>query len=316
MRSLLAGWVTHHATGPTMAFVGFVLFCLGPVFHDHRPIWYPGSQIVAGLITVLGLWMILYAWHVDFRRRNSELVDVVKQLELAKIRSDVAQMASPGSDTIREMTRKAFMSLLDKNLPTLVRTLRDFHQEEKKEVDFDDSYLANNSLVELLELLPDGSVWFGMSRVAGDSWESEHLKSFLLKSRSRSRAGTILMRRLYVHETDELLVPLATIDAERRASVDLRQLKVAEGDLDATAPPDVSLVWKPTRSLASGPNITGHNLGSLVNGPDYEPVGALEFDLGVRSSLVRVTVYAPDADRFLELQESFQHYWEQAAEVS
>lgn len=308
----IARLASHYATAPTIAFLGFVLFAVSPVVPKNFQL---ALQVVAGLTTVLGLWMILYAWHADFLKRNSELRDVVKQLELAKIRSDVSKMAAANNDTIREMSRHLFASLLDRNLPALVRALRDFHEEEKK-IDLEDSYLANNSLVKLLELLPDGSVWFGISRVAGDSWESNHLKSFLVQSRSRSKTGSILMRRLYVHETDELLVPSATIEAEQNALVELRQLKVGEESFDTSAPPDVSLVWKRIKPLPEGQTIPRDDLDRLVDGDDYEPVGALEFDLGVRSSLVRVTVYAPDADRFLELRENFQHYWQASSPVS
>ena len=268
-------------------------------------------SVVGAAVTIVGLWLLLQAWWDHTRRHSAKLEKVMCHLESEDVRYAVSRMSELNPDLVRAAARNAVLRMMDDNLPALREDLREFHGSGGK-LELADAYLANTILRELLDKLPAGSVWLGISRVTGAEWDGEHLKEFLTNARVRTRSNEIHMHRIYAYTSDHECTPVPpeTIELERQASVELRRLKF-DGNNRNDVPPDVSLVWKrrrgnPTDSGDGGaPDLDDDGI-PLPGG--YDPVGALEFETVSNGSLVKVTVHSPDSWRYLDLVEAYRRF--------
>jgi len=115
----------------------------------------------------------------------------------AVLESTGGNSGNESSEPIHKMARNALISLLAGPYTTLVQDLNRFSSKGSDHLTFDSRRLAELSTAELVELLPPGSVWCGITRVASKAWQGEALQRYLLRSRQKVRGGEMKMFRIY-----------------------------------------------------------------------------------------------------------------------
>lgn len=222
--------------------------------------------------------------------------------------------AAASAEPIRAMAPRALIALLTDPYAELVRDVSRFSHGSSNSLTLDGRRLAERATAELVEKLPPGSVWCGITRVATRAWQGEALQIYLQRSRAKVKNGKMKMFRLYVvnkEDEDNSALTMQIAD-DRRAGIVARY--ASPEDYNA---PDITLAWRPARS---GPKRTEH--GSVANrdkdafevlddARQYRPVGLLENEVRC-GSVVRLTARAPDSAEFPAYFGRFKTYWENA----
>lgn len=231
----------------------------------------------------------------------------------AVLESAARHAGTASSEPIRAMAPKALIALLTGPYTELVRDVSRFSDRNSNDLTLDGRRLAEQATAELVEKLPPGSVWCGITRVATRAWQGEALQSYLQRSRTKVKNGKLKMFRLYVvNKEDEHNSDLTRqVEDDREAGI---VAKYASSKDDA---PDITLAWRPARQKRER---TEHE--RLVDGDDvafdvlddveyYLPVGLLENDVRC-GSVVRLTARTADSAEFMAYFGEFRRYWKNA----
>ena len=223
-------------------------------------------------------------------------------------RLEITDIGDSQDDIMRKTAVFALTSHLDNTIQNLTEKIRHFQEDGNDSMVFENVDMIKRTPLELLKLLPNGSVWCGISRISESNWNDSILHDFVAVSRESCRQGKLMMYRVYATRGEELPVSESMIRDDQRMNVNLKQYIIPEGD--EKGPEDVSLVWKPFN-----PEIE-HNENSIPpNEARFKRVGALAFEIDRQNSLAKVTLYPARSVAFKNYLVRFERCWQGGRDI-
>jgi hypothetical protein len=176
-----------------------------------------------------------------------------------------------------------------------------------------DRSIAFLFLKELLELLPSGGVWFGVTHLTSPKvWRGKQLSEDFNNYRgnmwTRATAGDIRVFRIYYFSNAHDFHQMSTVlEDERNNGVLVRYM------IGGQPPPDMSLLWSPAapskRSHLELDGITSHSNIEAMKSRGFLPICGIKFDVRSHEQLNDVEVNDPDSDEFRTLLRKFTEAW-------
>lgn len=308
-RLSLDEWVV--AVGGFLSVVGQTLFAMGV-----------GSPQVSQTIRHFGFAIFITGIVLVIRDISKRLVELKNAQELAAHKSvidDVRYWAEASAPKWLHVSAASDVvhDLLSEYLPKLTDSLRKVRADPKVTIEVDDHSPIHDLMYRLGRTLPIGSVWMGItlleSKAAWDAPEGDRFRDF--KETMRSRAATHELRVLrlyYFHDSEALNALMNDMIEEARCRIDVRYLVGG-----ASVPPDISLLWVPSKRGAARPVAApaGPDILDAVKGPGYDPLCALEYATRGGTLLTRLAVHPVASQNFEKLYGRFARFWEKATLV-
>ena len=154
--------------------------------------------------------LIAFLIHLnDFAHKYSPLADRLTLLsdEIKSVQSNVARDATvisairavlnsqdlvPDGESealIKQVARRSLVSLFTVHYNRLAQELNNFSENQSTRARFNSARVAEQSTLELVERLPDHSIWCGTTRVVSNAWKGGALGAYLARSRARVNQG-------------------------------------------------------------------------------------------------------------------------------
>lgn len=173
-------------------------------------------------------------------------------------------------------------------------------------------HFLNDFLRKLVEELPQGSSWFGITHLT-EGWLKETAepgyRDFAETMQERCEARDLRVLRIYCYQKDKDLEALhAHLAQEKEKHLVVRTLSLSE-----FFPPDLSLIWPVVPSLTDpAPFENSLEPVRFFTDRKIEPVSALEFTAGAGRLLREFKIYVPRSPQVLFLQQQFAEAWRKA----
>ena len=278
---------------------------------------------IAFVLSGVELFLTMGRWNSQVASATSKVSDHASMVAEVRgmLRADAAILSTIRSvslDTIHEgseghqeyvrtMTGRALVHFLARDYSKYIDRLDAIIKDPHEKMELDDERLIGLSVEELERVLPNNSVWCGVSLVAAEEYESDTLKAFYSRSRAKVKNGELSMRILYVVGEKALWVSKEKAELDATSGVDVKTT--------GKTLKDMSLVWVP-RSTARKAKLEnqGADLFEVIE-EYYDPAVYLEFGLSM-GILRSMTVHPGSADAFGVAFEKFKEDWKSGQELS
>ena len=304
--------------GIVLAVAGVVIFFVnaaeGPLSHEIWGIVGPALTLAGFIYQLFLSGLKIESFSEEIKGYESKLDKAVEEVkrDLKIVASATEAFAASNEDTmpqneIQKMASESVNTFLRKYYKGLVRSVNEFHSDVEHCIEFDHRDLIVKSVVELERLLPDGSIWCGVSLISDSEWDDGALKDFLLRSRERAKRDKLFMFRVYAtpnHEVqdEDSISALAKDDQDSGVQV---QINKSSENLK-----DISLAWRPKE----GVKLSRKRIDSIKANPFekieefYDSVGLLVFDV-VDGRLRKLTAHSPGSIAFDTEYVRFKNAW-------
>lgn len=316
-----------------LAASGFFLGSLSLVGLQTDPNWLQISDFFLRAASILGFALAGAGLFVTMATWNENVLEMTKTVSQASadigshstmvdqvrgmLRGDTAVLSflkwlsfdtlyqstegSTSKEYVRAMVGRALVHFLARDYKKYVDRLETIIRDPKQVIEFDDERLIGLSLEELEALLPDGSIWCGVSLVAKEEAESDILKAFYARSRTKVSNGTLKMRVIYVIGEGASWVSRERAEEDSKKGV---QVRTTRKDLK-----DISLVWIPNPTTDASSNGEPTDLFDVIE--NHQPIALLEFELSM-GILRKLSVHSGTSDKFASVYTSFKTDWNAA----
>jgi hypothetical protein len=189
-------------------------------------------------------------------------------------------------------------------------TAEEFHRLQSgsaKGVKLIEASIINLFLKNLVEALPDGSVWLGISRLqASDAWGEGKAEPSYYDSENAVerciRAKNLKYLRLLCFETQDRYAEMRHIISQQlRKGIHLQLL------IKKDLPADMSLIWGPP-TMQGGTFNVQDPIRSLEN-QGHVPLCGLAFGIRADREVYTMDLFVPSAPEFLEFNYAFGRAW-------
>ena len=272
-------------------------------------------SMVGFTMTGVGLFVTMARWSrlaelasLDVKAHASMVAEVREMMRadaaiLSTIRSlslDTLYQNDSSLDYVRAMSGRALVHFLARDYRKYIVRLEAIIRDSREKMEFDDERLIGLSVEELEGLLPEGSIWCGVSLLAEEEYRSEILEGFYSRSRAKVQNGTLRMRVLYVVGERAGWVSRERVENDADAGVEVRTTREELQDM--------SLIWKPKDTVVRANFMEGGaDLFDMID-IMYEPVAYLEFGLSM-GILRKLAVHPGTSDAFVGAYGKFRTDW-------
>ena len=275
-----------------------------------------GNPVVSWIgygITLYGILLVLYRSNMTAEDTANVLGRFETQISRLIRLFEIEKMTNDQNDIIRKSALQTLAGYINITIPSLTEQVKSFQEKDSTSLQLTNRDLVERSPLDLLKLLPNGSVWLGISLMNQQNWRTTHLNNFVAESRNLTSTRKLLMRRIYVSEGKDIAVTPAMISEDIQAGIQLKHLPENGAGL-VPDPKDISLVWEPSKT---NDRATIPAQLTIPPSPDlYRPVGALLFELDSHNALVQVTIFHAESTEFRSYVRHFTSCWEQAEHLS
>lgn len=189
---------------------------------------------------------------------------------------------------------------------------------EKTSVELVEYHLVDRFVHELIDSLPTGSAWIGLSRLQNvDAWEQQtshaHFHEFQKAVERRCKNEEINYLRLWCFDSDSDRQGMAAILERQKKAGLVQRWIVEEGATD-----DFSLIWAPKRALSIRTEICDPEAPMDAwdsSESELVPLCGIRFKTRGGRELEGMTIYSPDTEDFRHMQVAWERRWVQAMPV-
>jgi len=200
----------------------------------------------------------------------------------------------------------------DLNVHYNFRSMEGLSEKKATSANLKHRSLAFLFLKELLTQLPEGGVWFGVTRLTSrkvwtEKKNNEEFNAYRTRMWERVRAHQITVFRIYhflsYHDFHQMR---GVLDDEHDNGVIVRYV------ISTTILPDMSLLWCPAGAAdleRLQPNDINHLTADAMKAKGFLPICGIEFDVKSNEQLNDVEVNDPDSEQFKTLLRNFVEAW-------
>jgi hypothetical protein len=320
--------------GPLMFLCGIVLLLLERVpllahFIGGENAGGAERGVIAVVITILSFAiMTISKSHSEIEKKLDALAEMTgffnrqeKRLDTANLETNILRslvriyhQATPnrihllaGIKVLQEMHRL--------NVQGNFRRMEEFGDNRSGQVFLEDRSLAFLFLREILELLPTGGVWFGVTHLTNRKvWRGRELSDEFNDYRARmwdraSKREITVFRIYYFSSRDDFRQMQDTLDSEQENNVIVKYIVGGSNH-----PPDMSLLWMPVSTAGQTKldpeKVNSHLSVASMHSEGLSPVCGIEFEVRSNEQLNKVFVNDPDSEGFKSLLRKFVDAWE------
>jgi hypothetical protein len=249
-----------------------------------------------------------------------ELTEVANQLKTSEyaarygsVGASLASLLVGGGRNVQSYA--AARAIQPLALDLLPRLAHDISRADASNITINGYSLIDKFTYEIMTAIPNGGAWLGVTHLAAeDAWKRETAtpdfynwdKTF----RERARRKDISVFRLYCYEDrDRYELMRDEIEEARRDGIVIKVF-LPSGDF---IPSDMSLLWIPTRQIASAAAVDPRDpITALNNSSDVTPLCALEFRTRGGKYLDQTTILAQNDPHYDSLSFEFTRAWKEA----
>ncbi|MGO9605083.1 MAG: hypothetical protein ACLQAT_17135 [Candidatus Binataceae bacterium] len=219
----------------------------------------------------------------------------------------------PDSIYIRASS-KVLSDIVADYIPRMANGLKQLTTMPNSTLDVHDTSPIHALMHNLGSALPEGSVWFGITLLEDvGAWtgpEENRFNRFRDLMRERAKLKTLWVLRLYYFDSEANFQRMNDeMATEHRNGIVVKYI------IGGAAPPDISLVWAPSRGATrlAFPRDAKDPI-DFVAAPQFEKVCGLQYDTHAGEQLKRVRLYPGRSPEFEELVSTFNRAWVAALE--
>lgn len=180
-------------------------------------------------------------------------------------------------------------------------------------VRFEEYHLVDKFLLRLIDVLPNGSVWLGVTRLQNiDAWteRSAEKSYFKFQERVEERTGTneIEFYRLWCFDDEATQRKMLATQRQQTEKKIVTRSCIAGRNV-----PDMSLIWVPKGRAGSAAQSDALSQPFVRLRDNYDPLCGIVFDERGGKELDAMTLYSPRADHFDKLRFQFEQNWNRAS---
>jgi hypothetical protein len=207
--------------------------------------------------------------------------------------------------------------ILLENLPQTANAFYEMLRDQRREVSLKEHHIVDSFLRNLINALPRGSCWLGITRLtSAEAWAKDSANmayyEFQTIAERRTKDGDLNYFRLWSLHDEEHVGRMRSLMTDQ-CSAGFRTRYATGALLD-----DISIIWIPARESGRLAAVeVSSPLDTLESQPDkFEPLCAIEFTRvrGARE-LDEMTISSPTTDKFKELCLYFRRHWESATSL-
>jgi hypothetical protein len=225
---------------------------------------------------------------------------------------DLARTGKHGAREVYHPARAAAESLVKaaEHHKSLSSEVKRWHDGQLEKLAFAESFMISDLLCRLLERLPSGTVWFGVTKLVS-GWSSAadpRFANFIKQLQEKTYNETIHIFRVYCgspNQAEEL--KKAMQEHQGNSRIHARCLIVEKPDSYADVSLLVQLEGNQIRTLCNTENV-----GACLKGDVARPICGMEFQVIGGAILESVQLIGADTPRFKQLASDFCGVWRAA----
>lgn len=282
-----------------------------------------GSENVEKWLQVVGIALLVTGLSVSLVRirRITDKIETLSESTHALIRfggaaSTVAQAllrASEGGPHARAGTR-ALENYALTVLPNRANELLQLTPERTFRLV--EHHYINDFLLRLVEELPAGSIWCGVTHLTEGWLEPSAEPGYLevvRRIQDRSRAGELTALRIYCSASEGDLAPLkAHLRRERESGIQVATLVAGAGEW---RPPDLTLIWPPVPRELRAELVNQSDPIDRLRKSAPLPACAMEFATTAGRMIRELNIHGSQSPAVLPLVQNFERAWGQAQQL-
>jgi hypothetical protein len=208
-------------------------------------------------------------------------------------------------------------SLLLKDLPRTATQFYKMGEGKEDKLTLTEHQLVDNFLLHLIKALPDGSIWFGITRLQNlAAWRRKSTTAayydFQRIAEIRTRNQALSYFRLWAFDDEKHVQAMRDV-MDRQCEAGF-QARISVGrSLD-----DISMIWIPTKPMQKA--LAVRDLNAPIDEMDekadlYQSLCAIKFEARGGRELDEMTIFSPSNDAFRRLCIHFQENWKTATDA-
>jgi hypothetical protein len=232
---------------------------------------------------------------IDYGAALGLIADTLRQTEADLERTPHVQA---GGGALNEYALKV--------IPERARHLRDLLNGQF--MTLVEHHYLNDFLRRLVEALPDGSTWFGITQLK-NGWLKDHAepgyREFVQLMQDRSKAGKLTVLRIYYFQSQSDIGQELRDHLEEEIKADIAVRLI----LGTKPPLDLSLVWPSAPGVR--PTLLADPLDpvQLLRSQSLAPICGLEFTTQAGQLIRQVNVFVQASRQLASLQQEFARAW-------
>lgn len=289
---------------------------------------------IAGFLSISLLFFSIVLWLHSSTRRLEKVDQISDRLD--KIKAELEQldrMARYGStgamvnrlyglqDALNlrphcQAGGMTFSPLLFDDLPKAVKDFYQLNRGEETELKIKDQHIVDNFLLHLINQLPCGSNWFGVSRLqSAEAWGRQTANvaycDFQSAVEKRTKDREINYYRLLLFEDEAHRADMEPILLQQQTAELHLRYTVGGSSMD-----DISIIWVPVHDAHKA--ITLADLDDPIeelsadDPSEFKPLCGIRFQTRGGRELDEMTIYSPQTFEFKDMSLQFRKRWKTA----